>query len=117
MSAINALRIARALPALRALSQRGASTSSHVSTPPVASQRQSAMNAALAISRMAKEAVAPAGLDGKAEQHLAQQMQAFEAAVQPDAAMQAPSEHLRGIPLKSKREYKHLIAQYVQRSG
>jgi hypothetical protein len=116
MTSLNALRLARAMPALRALSQRGAATSSHASCPAAeASKRQSALNAAMAISRKAKAAVAPAGLNSKVEQHLAQQLQAFEAAVRPDAAMQAASEHLQGIPLKSKREYKQLIAQYVQK--
>ena len=51
------------------------------------------------------------------QSQLHQQMAAFEAAAveSPSATMQAAAEHLKGIPLRSKREYKALIADWVAR--
>ena len=50
---------------------------------------------------------------------LHRQMTAVEAAAveaeSPSATMQAAAEHLKGIPLRSKREYKALIADWVAR--
>jgi hypothetical protein len=48
---------------------------------------------------------------------LHRQMAAVEAAAveSPSATMQAAAEHLKGIPLRSKREYKALIADWVAR--
>jgi len=132
LSAMSSSRIARAIPVLRALSQRAITTQSQArmtaSADPAAVNR--ALAAAVAISRKAAQPASlpatrkpsAAHFEAITHQELAQkvedQLQAQIAAVEADAAhqaMEAAAEHLRGIPLKSKHEYKSLIADYNAR--
>jgi len=126
-------RIARAVPVLRALSQRAITTKSQArstaTTDPAAGNR--ALAAAVAISRKAApSAPLPAAIckpsaaqfEAISHQELTQkvedQLQAQMAAVEADAThqvMEAAADHLQGIPLKSKHEYKSLIADYNAR--
>jgi len=122
-------RIARAVPVLRALSQRAITTKSQArSTATVNDPVNGALAAAVAISRKAAQpAPLPAAIrktsaaqfEAISHQELTQkvedQLQAQMAAVEADAThqvMEAAADHLQGIPLKSKHEYKSLIADY-----
>ena len=118
--------LARALSSIRALPQRTITTQSQMETSPATGAAvQRAMAAALAISRNRGssgaeiEATAHQKLVQNAERRLQQQMKALEPssdiAVEGDAVMQAAADHLRGIPLRSKREYKQMIAAYTAR--
>ena len=54
-------------------------------------------------------------LADQVERQIKSQMTALtaaKAASEGNAAMQAAADHLRGIPLRSKNEYKSMIAQY-----
>ena len=128
----------RALTSIRALSQRAITTQSNVcssSSASIAEQAavQRAMAAAVAISRNVREvpaerkpkpsaaqfaAITHQELSQKVEQQLKSQMVTLEAAkamAEGDGAMQAAADHLRGIPLRSKSEYKSMIAAYNAR--
>ena len=120
-------RIARALPVLRALSQRAITTQSQSSitaadqiavtralaaavaisrkAPPVASKSSAAQFSAITHQEMAR----------KVEHQLQAQMAVVEASsaqARAGQAMEAAADHLRGIPLKSNHEYKSLMAGY-----
>ena len=124
-------RISQALPALRALSQRALSSAAATSSIPPAAEQAAvhrALAAAAAIARRSQPApaerapsaaqfaaVAQQELTQVVEVQLAAQMaslQGAKAAAQADSAMQAAADHLRAIPLRSKREYKSMIAAY-----
>ena len=132
-------RLSQALPALRALSQRTLSSAAASSSIPPAAEQAAvhrALTAAAAIARRSQPAPAPAAerqkqqgaadaaqfaaiaqqeLTQVVEAQLAAQMaglQQAKAAAAADTAMQAAADHLRGIPLRSKREYKSMIAAY-----
>lgn len=129
-------RLSQALPALRALSQRALSSAAAPSSIPPAAEQAAvhrALAAAAAIARRSQPAPAPAAASQRApsaaqfaavaqqeltqvvEVQLAAQMESLQrakAAAQADTAMQAAADHLRGIPLRSKGEYKSMIAAY-----
>jgi hypothetical protein len=117
---------ARALSSIRALRQRTITTQSHKETlPATGAAVQRGIAAALAISRdrgssgAEIEATAHQKLVQNAERRPKQQMKALEpnsdTAVEGDDVMLAAADHLRGIPLRSKREYKQMIAAYTAR--
>jgi len=122
-------RLSQALPALRALTQRALTSAATTSSIPPAAEQAAvhrALAAAAAIARRSQPppavpsaaqfaAVAQQEMTQVVEVQLAAQMaslQGAKAAAQADSAMQAAAEHLRGIPLRSKGEYKSMIAAY-----
>lgn len=113
--------------------QRGMRTTAHLGAAGAAQEHALAAGAAFsrklgqaAAQRPPPSAVFAAALP-QSQGELARQVQAelhrqmaaveasaaADAALSPTATMQAAADHLKGIPLRSKREYKALMAEWV----
>jgi hypothetical protein len=118
---------ARTGPAARVLSQRTMATLAHASSKhtSAAGELAAASSAGARKPRATRNSERKLSEAQLASQHhnlakeverqLQAQMKVVQAAqqqVEADSSLQAAAQHLQGIPLKSKREYKMLMQQY-----